>query len=37
MIKGKKVKAIQAPSFDESLTTASIGLFLSRHEEHNRA
>ena len=28
MIKGKKVKAIEEPSFDEALTTESIGLFI---------
>lgn len=28
MIKGKKVKSIEAPSFDEALTTTSIGLFI---------
>jgi len=28
MIKGKKVKAIEEPSFDEALTTSSIGLFI---------
>ena len=28
MIKGKRVKAVEAPSFDESLTTASIGQFI---------
>jgi len=28
MATGKKVKAIQEPSFDESLTTKSIGLFI---------
>jgi transcriptional regulator with XRE-family HTH domain len=28
MTKGKKVKAIQEPSFEEALTTASIGLFI---------
>ena len=28
MIKGKKVKAIDEPSFDKALTTKSIGLFI---------
>jgi len=28
MIKGKKVKAIDEPSFEEILTTKSIGLFI---------
>ena len=28
MIKGKKVKAIDEPSFEEMLTTESIGLFI---------
>jgi len=28
MIKGKRVKAIETPSFDETLTTKSIGLFI---------
>ena len=28
MQKGKRVKAIQEPSFDEQLTTESIGLFI---------
>jgi hypothetical protein len=28
MIKGKRVKAIEAPSFDAPLTTESIGLFI---------
>ena len=28
MLKGKKVKAIEEPSFDEALTTESIGLFI---------
>ena len=28
MIKGKKVKAIEEPSFDKPLTTGSIGLFI---------
>jgi len=28
MIKGKRVKAVEAPSFDESLTTNSIGQFI---------
>jgi len=28
MIKGKKVKAIKEPPFDEALTTKSIGLFI---------
>ena len=28
MIKGKKVKAIDEPSFEEVLTTKSIGLFI---------
>ena len=28
MIKGKRVKAIEEPSFDEALTTESIGLFI---------
>ena len=28
MMKGKRVKATVAPSFDEPLTTASIGLFI---------
>jgi len=28
MIKGKKVKAIKEPSFDDALTTESIGLFI---------
>ncbi|MBL1244982.1 MAG: helix-turn-helix domain-containing protein [Sulfurimonas sp.] len=28
MATGKKVKAIQAPSFEETLTTESIGLFI---------
>ena len=28
MIKGKKVKAIEEPSFDEALTIESIGIFI---------
>jgi len=28
MIKGKKVKTIKEPPFDEALTTKSIGLFI---------
>jgi len=28
MIKGKRVKAIESPSFDAPLTTESIGLFI---------
>ncbi|MCD6191834.1 MAG: helix-turn-helix domain-containing protein [Sulfurimonas sp.] len=28
MVKGKKVKAIEEPSFDKALTTESIGLFI---------
>jgi len=28
MIKGKRVKAIEEPSFEEALTTQSIGLFI---------
>ena len=28
MIKGKKVKSVEEPSFDEALTTKSIGLFI---------
>jgi transcriptional regulator with XRE-family HTH domain len=28
MVKGKKVKATNPPSFDETLTTKSIGLFI---------
>ena len=35
MIKGKKVKPIEAPSFDEALTTESIGLFIkARRTQH---
>lgn len=28
MIKGKRVKAVDAPPFDEPLTTESIGMFI---------
>lgn len=36
MLKGKRVRALQEPSFDDPLTTESIGLFIKARRTQQR-